>query len=94
MHSFGIIFDEFLGSVGAETGAVTTIMGTYSSSYSIAGMLASPLFKKTSMRSVGILGSILYFVGSVMTIFATSVEMLIISLGILQGSIIFPLVFK
>lgn len=37
------------------------------------------------MRSVGVFGALLYFAGGIVLIFATSVEHLIVSFGIMQG---------
>lgn len=85
MHSFGLIFNNFLASLGAETSAVTLIMGTHFSAQSFSGLFASTLFRKFSMRTVGTLGAVFYFLGHLLTTFVTSVEMLILTFGILQG---------
>lgn len=85
MHSFGLIFNGFLASLGAETSAVTMIMGTYFSAQSFSALFASSLFRKFSMRSVGTVGAVIYFLGHLLTVFATSVEMVMITFGLLQG---------
>lgn len=84
--SIGILFSpSFLKSIGAETSVLTILLGTNFVSISFTSLLAGVLFKRYPMRSVGLLGAVLYFLGSSINAFATSVEMLIISYGILQG---------
>lgn len=85
MSSFGLLFNDFLSTLGAETSAVTIISGLNASAYSFGGLFASILFKKYSMRSVGLLGATIFFVGSFMTTFATSVEYICVSFGIMEG---------
>ena len=64
---------------------MTIINGTFFSAVSFSGLFASSLFKKFSMRSVGVFGALIYFLGSVMSIFVISVEQLVVSFGVLQG---------
>lgn len=85
MPSFGLMFNDFLISVGEETGAVALITSSFFSSLSFAGLFTNTLFKKFSMRTVGLIGATIYFVGSLMTVFVTSVEQLMISFSFLQG---------
>ncbi len=79
------MYNEFLESVGAETSAVTIVTGTFFCAMSIGSLFASPLFKKYSMRSVGVVGALIYFLGSVVAAFVSSVSLLIFSFGALQG---------
>ncbi|XP_031639658.1 monocarboxylate transporter 7-like [Contarinia nasturtii] len=83
--SFGLLFDDFLKNLGAETKAVTIISGSNSIMLSFGGLFASILFKKFSMRSVGLIGATIFFAGSLLTAFATSVEHLVIFFGIMEG---------
>lgn len=85
IHSFGLMFNDFLEDLNAGTSAVTMIIGILSFSLSLGSLFASVLFKKVSFRCVGVIGAIFYTVGSVIVVFATSVEMLMISYGALQG---------
>lgn len=85
MHSFGLVFNNFLASLGAETSAVTVIMGAFFSAQSVSGLIASTLFRKYSMRTVGTVGAVIYTTGHLLTVFVTSVEMLIFTYGVLQG---------
>lgn len=80
------MFNDFIISCGGGTSTVTVINGCYFSAVSFAGLFSGFLFKKFSMRSVGIFGAAMYFLGSVMTAFVTSVEQLIVSYGVLQGA--------
>ncbi|XP_055300651.1 monocarboxylate transporter 14-like [Sitodiplosis mosellana] len=86
LGSFGLMFNEFLTNLGAGTSAVTIVNGAFFSALSFASLFSSTLFRQFSMRSVGVFGSLVYFAGSLMTIFVTSVEHLIVSFGVLQGA--------
>lgn len=85
MASFDLLFNDFLTALGVGTSAVTIITGTYFSALSFAALAASVLFKEYSLRIVGIFGAVIYFVGSLLTVFATSVTHLIITFGIFEG---------
>lgn len=93
LGSFGLIFNDFITSCGGESGATTLVIGFFASSLSFAGLLASISFKKFSIRNVGIFGSLIYFLGSFLTIFVTSVEQLIVSYGIMQGKTFYAINF-
>lgn len=85
MPSFGLMFNDFLIDLGKETSAVTIITGCYFCALSFAGLFTNTLFKKFSIRTVGVFGGTLYFLGSLLTIFVTSVEQLLITFGVFQG---------
>lgn len=83
---FGLLFDEFLKNINAGTSAVTIIMGFLNIAISLSALFAGTISKKLSVRSTAVLGGISFFVGSLLCIFATSVEYLIVSYGILLGN--------
>lgn len=85
--SFGLLFNDFLNDLNAGTSAVTIITGSYFSACSFAGLFASSLFKKFPIRNIGLFGATIYFLGSLMVPFATSVEHLIVSFGIMGGDL-------
>ncbi|KAF2894569.1 hypothetical protein ILUMI_11604 [Ignelater luminosus] len=85
MAAFGIVFGPFLASIGDETSGTTIVNGMFNTILCFTGLAANQLLQKTSYRKVGILGAILYFLGSFSTIFVTSLFQIIISFGILQG---------
>lgn len=85
MPSFGLLFNDFLTSLGEETSAVTIITSCFFCALSFAGLFTNTLFKKFSIRSVGVFGGSMYFLGSLMTVFVTSVEQLMITFSIFQG---------
>lgn len=87
LSSFGLMFGEFLSNIGGSTSSVTIIIGTFFSASSFAGLFTNTLFKKFSVRSVGIFGAVIYVLGGFMSIFATSVEHLIVSFGVLSGNV-------
>lgn len=89
LASFGLLFNDFLTDLGAKTSAVTMITGTYFCALSFGALSASALFKKFPMRAIGIFGAIIFFVGSFLTAFATSVEHLVITFGVFEGDLLF-----
>lgn len=80
------MFNDFLISLGEETSAVTIITSCFFCAMSFAGLFTNTLFKKFSIRTIGIFGGAMYFAGSLMTVFVTSVEQLIITFSIFQGT--------
>lgn len=86
MPSFGLMFGDFLSNLGEETSAIALITCCFFSAFSFAGLLTNTLFQKFSIRSVGVGGASMYFLGSLMTIFVSSVEQLLFAFSILQGA--------
>lgn len=85
MPSFGLMFGDFLSGLGEETSAIALITSSFFSAFSFAGLFTNFLFRKFSVRSVGVGGGVIYFIGSLMTVFVTSVEQLLFAFSILQG---------
>ncbi|XP_011501502.1 PREDICTED: monocarboxylate transporter 14 [Ceratosolen solmsi marchali] len=77
--SFTIVFGDFLEGTN-QAGSVTTMLNSlFNISYSLAGLVTSPLLKQFSMRSVGVIGAILFSVPNVMMAFVHQVlEMAVI----------------
>lgn len=80
------MFNDFLTSLGQETSAVAVIISLFFCITNYVGLFTHSLFGRFQMRSIGVFGACLYFLGSFMTIFVTSVEHLVISFGVLQGA--------
>ncbi|XP_001599963.1 monocarboxylate transporter 14 [Nasonia vitripennis] len=71
--SFTIVFGDFLEAT-EQAGSVTTMLNSlFNISYSLAGLVTNPLLKQFSMRSVGIIGAILFAVPNVMIAFVRHV---------------------
>lgn len=87
------MFNDFLADLGAEAGAVTLVTGIFFSALSFAALCASPLIKKFTLRTVGLIGAVIYFFGSVLVVFVNSVRTLIIAFGILQGNMRLKTIF-
>ncbi|XP_030381357.1 monocarboxylate transporter 7 isoform X2 [Scaptodrosophila lebanonensis] len=85
LPSFGLVFGDFLKSIGAETSAVAFITSAFFCSLSFAGLLSGSLFRRWGLRAVGLTGGILYFLGSVLQIFATSTMHLTFAFSLVQG---------
>lgn len=79
------MYGEFLKSIEAETSAVAAVIGCTFGSMSCAGLLANVLLHTIPMRLVGLFGAVIFFLGSVLCTFVTSIGTLIFSFSILQG---------
>lgn len=83
--TFAFIFNDILKESGRQSSALELITGSYSSALSFACLFSSSLFKRYSMRFVGIIGSIIFFTSSLLIVGVNSVEQLLLFYGILQG---------
>uniref|UniRef100_A0A182TC63 Major facilitator superfamily (MFS) profile domain-containing protein n=1 Tax=Anopheles maculatus TaxID=74869 RepID=A0A182TC63_9DIPT len=86
LPSFGLMFGDFLTELGEETSAIALITSCFFSALSFAGLFTNTLMKKTSCRTVGLIGAVSYIVGSMMTIFVRSTNELLISFAVFQGA--------
>jgi MFS transporter, MCT family, solute carrier family 16 (monocarboxylic acid transporters), member 9 len=84
--SFGLVFGDFLTDLGEETSAIALITSCFFCALSFAGLFTNTLIKKSSIRTVGLVGAGLYFIGSLLTIFVTSVSELLVGFSIFQGA--------
>lgn len=80
------MYGDFLASLGEQTSAIALITCSFFSAFSFAGLVTNTLFRKFSIRSVGVGGAAMYFLGSLMAIFVTSVEQLLFAFSVLQGA--------
>ncbi|BFG01448.1 uncharacterized protein DMAD_01198 [Drosophila madeirensis] len=85
LPSFGLVFGDFLKSIGAETSAMAIITSAFFSAMSFAGLFSGSLFQRFGMRAVGVTGGILYFLGTGMQLFATSTMHLMLAFSLVQG---------
>ncbi|XP_075154484.1 monocarboxylate transporter 9 [Haematobia irritans] len=85
LPSFGLIFGDFLKSIGAETSAIGFITSAFFCSFSFSGLFSGSLFNRYGVRKVGLLGGILYFGGCLYQIFVTSTLDLILAFSLVQG---------
>lgn len=79
------MYGEFLKDIEAETSSIAAVIGCAFGSMSCAGLFANVLFHTLSMRTVGVIGAFIFFLGSVLCTFVTSIGTLIFSFSILQG---------
>lgn len=85
MPCFGLIYNDFLKQLGEGTSAVAVITSSFFSAMSFAGLFSNTLFNKFSMRKVGLVGGIMYFVGALFQIFVQSTTQLFVGFSLLQG---------
>ncbi|XP_055912908.1 monocarboxylate transporter 7 [Eupeodes corollae] len=83
--SFGLVFGDFLKSIGAETSAIAFITSAFFCSLSFAGLFSNSLFNRFSRRTVGIVGGILYFIGNVMQVYVKTTAELTVAYSLVQG---------
>ncbi|XP_014208569.1 uncharacterized protein LOC106639457 [Copidosoma floridanum] len=83
-NSFTIVFGDFLDATH-QAGSVTTMLNSlFNISYSLAGLVTSPLLKQFSMKSVGVVGAIIFCIPNVMLAFVHQVIEMAVS-SFLQG---------
>ncbi|KAH8275744.1 hypothetical protein KR026_004448, partial [Drosophila bipectinata] len=85
LPSFGLVFGDFLKSIGAETSAMAIITSAFFSAMSFAGLFSGSLFQRFGMRQIGVLGGVLYFLGTGLQVFATSTMDLLVAFSLIQG---------
>ncbi|KAJ8960275.1 hypothetical protein NQ318_004000 [Aromia moschata] len=83
--AFGLIYGNFLASVGDETTGTALTNGVFNTVQSFTGLAAFYLLQRYPYRNVGLIGATLTFIGSIASIFVTNLAHVIISYGILQG---------
>ncbi|XP_050297617.1 monocarboxylate transporter 1-like isoform X2 [Anthonomus grandis grandis] len=83
---FGTIFNNFFIETGEDaTSGITLVSSVYNTISFFMGIIASVLLNRYSLRAVSMLGSVINFIGAIGTIFATSLNQLIFTYGVLQG---------
>uniref|UniRef100_A0A1A9W694 Major facilitator superfamily (MFS) profile domain-containing protein n=1 Tax=Glossina brevipalpis TaxID=37001 RepID=A0A1A9W694_9MUSC len=85
LPSFGLVFGDFLKSIGAETSAIAFITSAFFCAFSFAGLFSGSLFNRFSVRAIGLSGGILFFAGCLMQIFVRSTWDLLIAFSLIQG---------
>ncbi|KAB0798757.1 hypothetical protein PPYR_06637 [Photinus pyralis] len=93
---FGVVYGPFLATIGDETSGTAIVNSVFNTVLCFTGLPANQLLQRTSYRVVGLLGALLYFLGSFSCIFVTSRAQLVITWGILQGmgfGLMMPAVF-
>ncbi|XP_025831326.1 uncharacterized protein LOC112904731 [Agrilus planipennis] len=87
VSSFALIFGPFVSQFHDETSSVTIVTSVYVTLLNLTGLLANFLLQKLSYRKVGLIGAVLYVIGSLASIFVTDLTFLTISYGLLQESV-------
>lgn len=85
LPSFGLVFGDFLKSIGAETSAIAIITSAFFCSTSFSGLFSGSLFRRFGIRRIGLLGGYLYLLGSALQIFVQSTLHLILAFSLIQG---------
>ncbi|XP_011203888.2 monocarboxylate transporter 9 [Bactrocera dorsalis] len=86
LPSFGLIFGDFLHTIGAETSAVAFITSAFFCAFSFAGLFSGSLFNRYGLRAVGLMGGCLYFSGSLLQIFVRTTWELLFAFSVIQGT--------
>ncbi|XP_074036859.1 monocarboxylate transporter 7 isoform X2 [Leptinotarsa decemlineata] len=85
LAAFGLLYGQFLSSIGDETTGTTLSNGAFNTVQSFTGLATSFLLKKFSYRKVGLAGAIFFSLGAFSTIFVENLSQLIVTFGILEG---------
>ncbi|KAG5891745.1 hypothetical protein JTB14_012480 [Gonioctena quinquepunctata] len=83
--SFGLLFGEFLTSIGDEANGTSLVNSILFAVMSFTGFASSLMLQKFSIRSVGFVGAISYFIGCLSNIFGTNLSHMVISYSFLKG---------
>lgn len=82
---FGLLYDDFLQSLGEGTQTITLISNLTVCFSCLFGVVINYLLTKYSCRQVGVAGSVVFFIGSLTSTFANSTVLLAFAYGALQG---------
>ncbi|XP_035825403.1 uncharacterized protein LOC101856994 [Aplysia californica] len=86
MRSFGVLFVEFQRKFESSGAMTSTINGIMSVTYSVTTLLVmNVVLKRTSVRNVCLVGSVLQFLGMSLSSLATEASHLIATQGLLYG---------
>ncbi|XP_060528670.1 monocarboxylate transporter 7-like isoform X2 [Cylas formicarius] len=85
MAAFGLIFGNFLSSVGDETTGTTLANGIFNTVSSFMGLIVNVLLNMYSFRKVAFAGSLIFSLGTIGVIFCTNMAQFIISFGVIEG---------
>lgn len=81
-----MVFGDFLKGIGAETSAIGFITSAFFCAFSFAGLFSGSLFNRYGLRTVGLFGGSLYFVGCLFQIFVNSTFTLLLAFSLIQGT--------
>lgn len=85
MAAFGLVFGEFLRTLGDETTGITITMGVFNVVTSFTGPVSGGLLHKLSARKVGLIGAALFASGAAASIFVRNLPQLVVFFGVVQG---------
>lgn len=92
IFSFGTFLSGISEEFGVTKGQVTLVGSLMSGSYLIAGPFASAIANKFGFRLVAIVGAVLGAVAFALSYFATSVEYLCITYGLIGGKLYYIII--
>lgn len=92
-YTFGVFLNEFVTYFGEGKGKVAWVGSLLSGVYLSAGPVVSALANKYGCRAVCIAGSIISCVAFILSTFSTSVNMLMLTYGVLGGKSIYIIYF-
>lgn len=84
-YTFGLFLGEYVEYFGESKGTVAWVGSILCGTYLLAGPIVSALSNKYGCRAVCICGSIIASIGFVLSIFSTSITMLMLTYGLMGG---------
>ncbi|XP_014088061.2 monocarboxylate transporter 7 [Bactrocera oleae] len=84
-QQFGIIFRDYMYSIGITSSQLTTIINTQIAVSALTGLLNGPLFRRYTYRQVAFGGSTLIFIGMFLSVFAQSFLFYMMSFAFFYG---------
>jgi hypothetical protein len=64
MACFGLVFGQFLASIGDETTGTTLANGIFNTCFNVTGLAANHLLQRYTYRAVAFAGAVIFFVGA------------------------------
>ncbi|XP_013175866.1 PREDICTED: monocarboxylate transporter 1-like [Papilio xuthus] len=85
VNSFGLIYNDFIIETNSTAKSLTTAHGVFAIMLAIGGLFLNMIIKKRSLRFGGLLGALIFSIGSLLTILITNTNQLPLTFGTLQG---------
>ncbi|CAG9136345.1 unnamed protein product [Plutella xylostella] len=85
VNSFGLIYNDFMLETHASAKSLTSAHGVFALMLAVGGIILNLLTKKITLRTGGLIGSIIFVAGSVATIPISTTNQLPLTFGVLQG---------
>ncbi|KAG6460018.1 hypothetical protein O3G_MSEX011723 [Manduca sexta] len=85
VNSFGLIYIDFMNETGSTAKSLTTAHGVFAIMLAVGGILLNIMSNRIPLQLGGLIGAVLFTLGSLLTIIISNTNQLPITFGVLQG---------